>query len=286
MRFLAASVLPVAAAMAQDRFAFEAAVAWEAVGIEVPRVSSRSDFVRHDEGLVAPWRVPAFRHGGDDDPVGRGATEPTGSWRSLHDPTLDTRSLWGESNRDGDAGGASRARVIGGDYMDLHRPRNSCGTGDEPFTFGFDNTDTGAGSLDCGLLPSYVLAVGLDGKDRQAGSIAVHAEAHLGIYTELGIEPSFSLARLGGLDVTFAVPLTMGFCLKNYYVDVDGRGDLFGYLELGAVASTPLPFLPTRTGSWHVDLGLHWLLSGDSNEQRQAGEHTDMIVSIALGTTF
>ena len=284
MRFLAASVLPVAAAMAQDRSATDAAAVWESGGIDVPPASSGSNFVHEEQSRFAPWLVLAFRLG--DDRVGLGPTDPTDSWRSLRDNTLGVSSLWCESDHDGDPGGSSAARVVGGNYMGFHRPRNSIGTGDEPFTFGFGTTDTGAGSLDCGLQPSYVLAVGLDGHDRQAGNVAVHAEAHLGIYAELGIEPSVSLARIGGADVTLAVPLTMGFCLKNYYVDADGRGDLFGYLDLGAVATSPLPFLPSRAGSWHVDVGLHWLLFGDSNEQRQAGESSEMIVSFGLGTTF
>jgi hypothetical protein len=203
--------------MAQDRSATDAAAVWESGGIDVPPASSGSNFVHEEQSRFAPWLVLAFRLG--DDRVGLGPTDPTDSWRSLRDNTLGVSSLWCESDHDGDPGGASAARVVGGNYMGFHRPRNSIGTGDEPFTFGFGTTDTGAGSLDCGLQPSYVLAVGLDGHDRQAGNVAVHAEAHLGIYAELGIEPSVSLARIGGADVTLAVPLTMGFCLKNYYVD-------------------------------------------------------------------
>ena len=281
MRWLVASVLPVAAAVAQDRCASEAV--WESTGIDVAQPFLRRD-VRQDPGFFAPWVVLGFRRG--DDSVRPGATDPSDPGQTLRGSQFDARGLWCESDLHGDPSGTSGARVIGASYMGLHRPRNSFGTGDEPFSFGFDATDTGAGSLDCGLQSSFVLAVELDGRDRPAGNIAVHAEAHLGIYAELGIEPCVSLARLGGGDVTFAVPLTMGFCLKNYYVDVDGRGDLFGYLDLGAVASSPLPFLPTRAGSWHVDVGLHWLLFGDSNEQRDAGESTDLIVSFGLSTIF
>ena len=251
MRCLVASVLPVAAAIAQDRCASEAAAAGESLGIDIAPASYRSEAVRPDQGLLPPWLAVPFCFADHGDPSGTSTT-----------------------------------RVVGGSYMGLHRPRNSFGTVEETFSFGFDATDTGAGSFDCGLQSSFVLAVELDGRDRQAGNVAVHAAAHLGMYAQLGIEPSISLARLGSGDVTFAVPLTMGFCLKNYYVDVDGKGDLFGFLDLGAVASSPLPFLPSRLGLWHVDVGLHWLLFGDSNEQREPGESTDLIVSFGLSTTF
>jgi len=260
---------------------------WESMGIEVAPASYRSEAVRQDEGFLTPWFV-AFRFG-DDTRLAPTNLSDSGYW--LHDATLPARGLWCESDHHGDdhhddPSGTSTTRVVGASYLGLHRPRNSFGTVEETFSFGFDATDTGAGSFDCGLQSSFVLALELDGHDGHAGNVAVHAEAHLGIYAQLGIEPSFSLARLGGVDVTFAVPLTMGFCLKNYYVDADGRGDLFGYLDLGAVASSPLPFLPSRVGLWHLDVGLHWLLLGDSNEQREAGETSDMMVSIGLGTTF
>lgn len=283
MRCLVASLLPVAVAMAQDHCATEPAAVWESMGIDVAPASFRSAAVPQESDLLSPWLELALRLG--DDRVPFGFTELSGSHRP-HDPTLGTRGLWCEGDLHGHPGGTSGTPVVGGSYMGLHRPRSSFGTVEETFAFGFDATDTGAGSLDCGLQSSFVLALGLDGHARPEGSVAVHAETHLGMYAQLGIEPSISIARLGGAEVTFAVPLTMGFSLKNYYVDADGRGDLFGFLDLGAVASSPLPFLPSRLGSWHVDVGLHWLLFGDSNEQREAGESSDLIVSFGLGTTF
>jgi hypothetical protein len=267
--------------MAQDRCASGPAAVWESMGIEFAPASYRSEAVRQEPGLLSRWLALTIRLG--DDGGQPGATDQSGS--GPHDATFGARGLADESDHHGDPCSASGTPVLGASYMGLHRARNSFGTADDTFAFGFDNTDTGAGSLDCGLQSSFVLAVGLDGQTRD-GNVAVHAAAHLGIYAQLGVEPTFSLARLGGGDVTFALPLTMGFCLKNYYVDVDGRGDLLGYLDLGAVASSPLPFLPSRAGSWHVDVGLHWLLFGDSNEQRDAGESSELIVSIGLGTTF
>ena len=58
-----------------------------------------------------------------------------------------------------------------------------------------------------------------------------------GVYVELGVEPGL---HLEGTPVSLSFPLTVGLSLSDYYEEAPGNDDVFGYVDLGLVASVPL----------------------------------------------
>ena len=104
-----------------------------------------------------------------------------------------------------------------------------------------------------------------------------------------GQAPTTFYPRVGGgaaLTIV-AVPVTLGCSLSDYYEDQTGGDDnFFGFFDVGVVASSALPFLPARMGPWVGELGLHWLLLGDNNEERNVGDTSEILLSFGLSTTF
>lgn len=87
-----------------------------------------------------------------------------------------------------------------------------------------------------------------------------------GTYLELGIEPSFTIIE-GSTPIDLAIPVTLGLGLDDYYEDgqaVPGD-DTFGFLDIGAVLSMPLP-MPAEYGSWTASVGAHVIFLGDTAE--------------------
>ena len=102
------------------------------------------------------------------------------------------------------------------------------------------------------LSPHLLLAIELDGQaDGGAGE---------GVYVELGVEPGLSLE---GTPVSLSFPVTLGLSLSDYYEGTPGNDDVFGYIDLGLVASVPLR-VPESYGAWEVSGGIHLLSLGDA----------------------
>ena len=102
------------------------------------------------------------------------------------------------------------------------------------------------------LSPHLLLAIELDGQaDGGAGE---------GVYLELGVEPGLSLE---GTPVSLSFPVTLGLSLSNYYEGTPGNDNVFGYIDLGLVASVPLR-VPESYGAWEVSGGIHLLSLGDA----------------------
>jgi hypothetical protein len=204
-----------------------------------------------------------------------------GLWNSLHDgPTGGTGGIWYESDfHVGLDAHAGERWTFGATYTAYHSPNGSFSTVEEiAFAAGFDDRELLVAGLDSGLQPSVVVAFETDGeRDGGTGN---------GIYAQLGIEPSFAIGNLGQLELTLALPVTLGTSLGDYYEDATGDDDFFGFLDVGAVVSSALPFLPARMGPWTAELGLHWLLLGDSNEQKNNGDTSELILSFGVATVF
>ena len=102
------------------------------------------------------------------------------------------------------------------------------------------------------LSPHLLLAIELDGQaDGGAGE---------GVCVELGVEPGLSLE---GTPVSLSFPVTLGLSLSDYYEGTPGNDDVFGYIDLGLVASVPLR-VPESYGAWEVSGGIHLLSLGDA----------------------
>ena len=102
------------------------------------------------------------------------------------------------------------------------------------------------------LSPHVLMAIELSGQaDGGTGE---------GVYLELGVEPGLSLE---GTPVSLSFPVILGLSLADYYEGTLGNDDVFGYVDLGLVASAPL-LVPESYGAWEVSGGIHLLSLGDT----------------------
>jgi hypothetical protein len=105
------------------------------------------------------------------------------------------------------------------------------------------------------LSPKFVLAFELD-DDGQADS-GQFFDGGAGIYFEAGVRPTFKPSE--DSPVTFAVPVKLGFSLKDYYEFIDpDTGEIddngFGFFQFGASASVGIPAI--KAGAWEFHLGM------------------------------
>ncbi len=204
-----------------------------------------------------------------------------GTWNSLHDDDngsgAGSQSMWYESDFYAafSAGIGERwsAAVI---YTAYHSSNGKFGTYQEvAFSLGYD--DTGWLSDTFSLQPSIVLAVETRGQ--------ADGGEQLGTYGQVAIEPLFACGPCCGLDLSLALPVTVGFSLGGYYEGLNGDTAL-GFVDIGAVLSSPLPFMPSRLGPWDASLGVHALFLGDSNAALNGNDDLAWVFSFSLSTSF
>lgn len=87
---------------------------------------------------------------------------------------------------------------------------------------------------------------------------------------------------------TWAVPITAGFSINDYYQDVSGSDEFFGYLSVGLAGSVPMSELigyDEWFGAWDLNVGITALfLNGDidANLASNDGSTTEFIGSVGL----
>ncbi len=106
-----------------------------------------------------------------------------------------------------------------------------------------------------------------------------------GVYLALGIAPSFGFDVGESLEVGVAFPVTVGLGLDEYYVDGDGNDEVFGYVDVGADVSVPLP-APSGYGRWTLRAGVHALILGDAAQDVNDGDDVEVIASIGFSIEF
>ena len=121
------------------------------------------------------------------------------------------------------------------------------------FSLGMDDSELmGAFAMN----PHVVLAVEIDGQADGGDSE--------GVYFEAGVEPGMDLPN-GAATVAF--PITFGFSMNNYYENGaplvgPSFSDAFGYFDIGALVSFPIPNTPEGYGDWELSGGFHLLSFG------------------------
>lgn len=97
---------------------------------------------------------------------------------------------------------------------------------------------------------------------------SVNPKFHEGIYLELGVRPSFELFRLRAADpVTLSIPMAVGLSASDYYENLQGRDDTFGYFDTGLELGIPLGSVPaagSRRFAWKLTAAVHFLCLGDT----------------------
>jgi hypothetical protein len=109
-----------------------------------------------------------------------------------------------------------------------------------------------------GMFAPYVLLAAELTDDGQAD-----AGSNKGTYLELGVGPSFPLMADGP---TLAIPVKLGFSLKDYYESpLTGEDEKFGFLDIGGLITIPLN-VPPPLGSWNFHAGANFLILGNTTE--------------------
>jgi len=103
-----------------------------------------------------------------------------------------------------------------------------------------------------------------------------------GTYAEIGVAPSWPLGSRG---VTVAVPVKLGFSLKDYY-ELGGTDNKFGYVDGGALFTVPLTTVPTKFGSWNIHGGVNFLGFGDTTKAFNDGDAGQVIGSVGIGMSY
>lgn len=237
--------------------------------------------LQENQGVVAqPWAELGFHlHQGRGDDLLQSVDLTAGIWNSLHDgPTGGAGGVWYEA--DVYAGLSARLGsrwTVGATYTVYHSPNGSFGTVEEVSgSLAFDDSDLW---LPFALQPSAIFAFEVDGQ--------ADAGTKEGIYAQLGVEPHFPLGGVNGFGFELVVPLVVGLSVRDYYELPTGGGDkAFGYFDAGLVLAASLTDLPNPGNPWTVEAGLHYLVLGDTNEARNAGESSELLATFTVGTSF
>lgn len=103
-----------------------------------------------------------------------------------------------------------------------------------------------------------------------------------GTYLEMGVRPTVKVTG-GATPLSLAMPVKLGLSLRDYYESALGS-DTFGYLDVGLIASVPLPFI--SGASWDLHGGIDVLVMGRALEALNRGNAVKPVLSIGLGAAF
>jgi hypothetical protein len=271
-------------AVAQDQPGAEVSGTW---GFDVPTKYFFRGIIQENQGIILqPYLELSYNLMKEEGTLSE-LNMTFGVWNSLHEGPSGTgggTAMWYEGDFYlGFSGKVAEKWTVGTVYTAYHSPNGRFATVQEiAFSAAYDDTGLFGESFPK-LNPAATLAFETSGQADAGGST--------GIYLQLGIEPSFGIWKNESYDLTLATPVTLGLSLGDYYESpVDGDDSFLGFLDIGGVLSTPLPFMPARLGPWTGNFGLHVLFLGDTNEDFNnaigSGDAVELIASLGMSTTF
>ena len=209
-------------------------------------------------------------------------TVTVGQWNSLHSGPSGaqnedrTTAMWYESDFFTGITVGTDALTAGITYTSYLSPNDSFATVQEvSLALSLDDSDR----LLVPLQPHLGLAVELSGQ-ADGGS----AE---GTYFELGVEPGLDLVPD---RISIGFPATIGLSLNHYYENGDPQNgdklnDVFGYFDLGAVATLRLG-VPDSAGTWTVTGGVHLLALGEYLKVLNDGDSLQAVGSVGFNISY
>ena len=132
--------------------------------------------------------------------------------------------------------------------------------------------------IDFALNPYFLVAIEFD--DRGGSDDT---------YGEFGVEPAFTLVESEDYPIDLSIPVTLGLSLDDYYTDSTGDNETFGYVSIGAMFSTELPFIPAEYGAWSASAGVtYYYLNEDAmlNDPMTATDGEDYNVVGSIGVSM
>jgi len=200
-----------------------------------------------------------------------------GVWDSLNTGTSGTGGPTGELNYEGRFAssltvGLTRGLSFATTYLAYTSPNASFNTIQE-----IDLQIAQRGRL----APYALVAFELSDKGQADGGL------NKGTYLELGAAPTlftvFKHARL-------AVPISVGFSLKNYYELVTSNGTTtdhpFGFVAIGGLVTVPITALSGRFGSWDLHGGINYLALGQTTRAFNKGDGRQVIPLIGVSVRY
>jgi hypothetical protein len=125
--------------------------------------------------------------------------------------------------------------------------------------------------------PYVILAQELN---QTKGNFIVGADAgqKRGTYMELGVTPTW-----GKGDTAFAIPLSAGFSLKNYYEANGTNISKFGFFDGGAMVTETFSGIPAKFGSWNIHGRVDYLRLSNGTMAVGVGTGTNKNKYVVLG---
>jgi hypothetical protein len=234
--------------------------------------------IQQDDGLIVQPAAKFTLNLHEDDDLKIDAL--LGTWNSFGENggtnTGDLISDWYESDLYAGLAFTSGQWSVTTTYIYLTSPSDAYQTVQEfDVALSFDDTEY----LNDWALHPYALLAIETGADYSDG-----ADSDRGTYLELGVAPGFSF-DLGKTPVALSFPMSVGLSLHDYYQNAAGNDDTFGFFQIGAKASLPLPF-GDRYGTWTLNAGAYGLFLGDQTADFNQGDDTEIIATIGLQLNF
>jgi hypothetical protein len=117
---------------------------------------------------------------------------------------------------------------------------------------------------------------------QELGKNGADGGANKGTYLELGIGPSWPLAKG---KATIAIPVKVGLSAHNYY-ELNGEDNKFGFFDVGALLTVPLAGVPASYGSWNFHVGGDVLAFGDTTKAINAGKSSKGVFLFGFGVGY
>lgn len=159
-------------------------------------------------------------------------------------------------------------------YTWLRAPNGSFEDLDElGFTLAYDDSarwKDGPGPFR-GWNPSVTVAIETLGREDLSGSS--------GTYLGFGVKPTFAAWRADDAP-TFALPVTVGTSLSNYYEDADGHDHFLGFVDVGCDVEVPVG------GSLSVNFSAHAVVLGETPREYGGNRDVRCVLTIGLAFTF
>lgn len=264
-------------------------------GVDVTSAYFFRGLLQEDEELIVqPWLGLGLTvHEGEDGAPINDVSVSLGVWNSFHqgptgvenDPAQSsTTQAWYESDL---ALGVSATLMedwsAGLGYVAYTSPNDRWDSIHE-FTLGLSYADSWDEEGIFGGLPNFsgfspFAQIAIETNGQADGGSDEGTCLEMGVAP--GIETPLSEGE-GAPALGISIPVTLGFSLGDYYEDAAGDDNAFGYLDIGIDASVTIEGLGEWGGSWGISGGLHFLMLGETPEEINDDDDTEVVATIGV----
>jgi len=205
-------------------------------------------------------------------------TLAAGSWSSFHtgptgsggEHSADPRA-WFEGDLYADATLVFAEVIsVGATYTWYTSPNGSWPTIHEVAPHvGLDDGSFWPKSMFGGLQPAVTFVFEAEGQ--------LDGGANEGIYTEIGLTPTFTFLETEPFTLGATLPLAVGISLHDFYEDAAGEDSTFGFFSSGLTLEAGLGFIPARFGAVAATGGIKVLMLGHMPKELNGNDGSALI---------